>query len=313
MTFAARHPVKLWTREEEVSRCLQETRENARYFPGHRLPDAVQIVADFTQAVSDADLLILATPLIGFRPTLKQLRHTGLLRPLVWVCKGLEAETARLPHQIVAEEIGPDIPCAALSGPSFAEEVARGLPTAITLASRNAEFARETALELHRPHLRIYANDDLPGVEVGGAVKNVMAIATGLCDGLHYGLNARAALMTRGLAEIARLAQHLGAQEHTLMGLSGLGDLILTCTGGLSRNRQVGLKLAENKDLDTILAELGHVAEGVYTVSEAQRLAQQYQVSMPITETLYALFQGQLSSAQVAQALMMRSPTSENS
>ena len=311
MTFAARHPVKLWTREEEVSRCLQETRENARYFPGHRLPDAVQVGADFTEAVSDADLLILATPLIGFRPTLKQLRHTGLLRPLVWVCKGLEAETARLPHQIVAEEIGPDIPCAALSGPSFAEEVARGLPTAITLASRNAEFARETVLELHRPHLRIYANDDLPGVEVGGAVKNVMAIATGICDGLGFGYNSRAALMTRGLAEIARFGVALGGQAATFMGLAGMGDLVLTCTGELSRNRQVGLALAAGKSLSQILAELGHIAEGVSTAREVSRLAVQLGIDMPITQAVDAILHHQLPAAEAVIQLLSRDPKAE--
>ena len=312
MTFGIRHALTLWTREEEVTRTLRETRENKRFLPGHRLPDAVEIADDFSAAVASAELLILATPLIGFRPTLQRLRETGLLRPLLWVCKGLEAESAKLPHQIVAEEIGNELPCGALSGPSFAEEVAQGLPTAATLASQNAEFARRTAAELHGGRLRIYANDDLVGAEIGGAVKNVMAIAAGISDGLGFGHNARAALITRGLAEIARLGVALGGQPATFMGLTGMGDLILTCTGDLSRNRRVGLALAAGKPLAAILEELGHVAEGVSTALEAVALAQGLGIDMPITQAVDAVLHRGEPALAVVERLLSRDPKVES-
>ena len=240
------------------------------------------------------------------------LRETGLLRPLLWVCKGLEAESAKLPHQIVSETIGSNFSCGALSGPSFAEEVARGLPTAITLASHDAAFARQTVLDLHSSHLRLYANNDLPGVEVGGAVKNIMAIATGICDGLGFGYNARAALMTRGLAEIARFGVALGGQASTFMGLAGMGDLVLTCTGELSRNRQVGLAVAAGKKLPQILADLGHIAEGVSTAREVARLATQLGIEMPITEAVDAILHRNMSAMDAVNQLLSRDPRLES-
>lgn len=311
IAFSARHRVTLWTREDDVTQVLQVERENRRFLPGHRLPDSLTIGTDFNASVAGADLLVLATPLAGLRPTLRRLRDAGLVRPLIWVCKGLEAETARLPHQIVAEELGAQALCGALSGPSFAEEVAQGMPTAVTLAASNAEFARATALALHSPRLRIYANDDLPGVEVGGAVKNVMAIATGISDGLGLGLNARAALITRGLAEIARLGEALGGKQKTFMGLAGMGDLILTCTGDLSRNRQVGLALATGKTLPQILADLGHVAEGVSTAREVARLATQLGIEMPITQAVDAILHHNEPAAAAVEKLLSRDPKSE--
>ena len=190
---------------------------------------------------------------------------------MAWLCKGFEAGSGKLPHQVVGEVLGKDALCGALSGPSFAEEVAAGQPTAVSLAANDAAFAREAARQLHSVRLRIYANDDLVGVEVGGAVKNVLAIATGVCDGLGLGLNSRAALMTRGLAEIARLGLALGAERQTFMGLAGMGDLILTCTGDLSRNRRVGLALAQNKSLPQILEELGHEVGMAGRDAEGQR------------------------------------------
>lgn len=311
IAFSARHRVTLWTREDDVTQVMQVERENRRFLPGHRLPDSLTIGTDFNASVAGADLLVLATPLAGLRPTLRRLRDAGLVRPLIWVCKGLEAETARLPHQIVAEELGAQALCGALSGPSFAEEVAQGMPTAVTLAASNAEFARATALALHSPRLRIYANDDLPGVEVGGAVKNVMAIATGISDGLGLGLNARAALITRGLAEIARLGEALGGKQKTFMGLAGMGDLILTCTGDLSRNRQVGLALATGKTLPQILADLGHVAEGVSTAREVARLATQLGIEMPITQAVDAILHHNEPAAAAVEKLLSRDPKSE--
>ena len=311
ITFSARHDVTLWTREEDVTRSMLETRENQRFLPGFLLPESLRIGTDFAESVAGADLLVIATPLIGFRPTLRALRDTGYVKPLIWVCKGLEADTAKLPHQVVADELGDDVPCAVLTGPSFAEEVARGLPLAITLASRDAEFARCMALELHSARFRIYANDDLAGAEVAGAVKNVMAIATGICDGLGFGYNARAALMTRGLAEIARLGVALGGHPNTFMGLAGMGDLILTCTGDLSRNRQVGLALAAGKKLPQILADLGHVAEGVSTAREVARLATQLGIEMPITQAVDSILHHDVPAAEAVEKLLSRDPKTE--
>ena len=311
ITFSARHQVTLWTREEDVTRDMQAHRENRRFLPGFSFPDGLKIAADFKSAVSAADFLIIAAPLVGFRPTLRALREAGEVKPLLWVCKGLEAETALLPHQVVAQELGADVLCGVLTGPSFAEEVAKGLPLAITLASKDGDFAQRMALELHCSRFRIYANDDLPGAEVGGAVKNVMAIATGICDGLGFGLNARAALMTRGLAEIARLAVALGGRGETLMGLAGMGDLILTCTGDLSRNRRVGLELARGSTLDDILRTLGHVAEGVSTAREVVRLAQRSAAEMPICEAVDALLHQGLDARAAVERLLARDPRHE--
>lgn len=311
IAFSRKHAVTLWTREEDVTQTMLTERENKHFFPGHRLPDELIVGTDFTSSVSKAELLVFATPLIGFRPTLRLLREADQVKPLIWVCKGMEAESAKLPHQIVAEELGESALCGALTGPSFAEEVANGLPTAITLAANDAEFASQMARELHSSRLRIYANDDLVGVQVGGAVKNVMAIATGICDGLGLGHNARAALMTRGLAEIARLGVALGGQPNTFMGLAGMGDLILTCTGDLSRNRQVGLALATGKKLPQILADLGHVAEGVSTAREVARLATERGIEMPITQAVNAILHEDVPAAEAVEKLLNRDPKPE--
>jgi len=311
IAFSSKHAVTLWTREADVTREMQAHRENRRFLPGFPLPEGLQIRDDFSASVASADLLVIAAPLAGLRSTLRSVKETGLVRPLIWVCKGLEAGSAKLPHQVVLEELGENVPCGALSGPSFAQEVAHGLPTAVTLASRNGDFARQTALELHSPRLRVYANDDLPGVEVGGAVKNVMAIATGICDGLGFGHNTRAALMTRGLAEIARLGVALGGQQSTFMGLAGMGDLVLTCTGDLSRNRQVGLALAAGKKLPQILKDLGHVAEGVSTAREVARMATERGIDMPITQAVNAILHRDVPAIEAVEMLLNRDPKPE--
>lgn len=311
IAFSGKHAVTLWSREEDVAAELLATRENRRFFPGYRLPDAVTVTTCFESAVAGAELVIVSTPIAGLRPTVERLKALGCRTPVLWVCKGFEAGSGKLPHQVVGEVLGREAVFGALSGPSFAEEVAAGQPTAVALASNHGVFAREVARELHTPRLRIYANDDLVGVEVGGAVKNVLAIASGTCDGLGLGLNSRAALMTRGLAEIARLGIALGAQRDTFMGLAGMGDLILTCTGDLSRNRRVGLALAEDKSLPQILEELGHVAEGVYTAREVDRLARELGVDMPISAAVAAVLDGRLTAAQAVEALMARDPKEE--
>jgi glycerol-3-phosphate dehydrogenase (NAD(P)+) len=312
IAFAARHKVTLWAREEEVVAAMREKRENTRFLPGHPLPDSLLIEADFDAAAASAELLVVATPLAGLRTTLAHLAVIAPKTPLIWVCKGLEAGTAKLPHVIAAETLGPNARYGVLSGPSFAEEVACGLPTAVTLAANNHDFAHETALALHTPRLRIYANDDLAGVEVGGAVKNVLAIATGISDGLGLGLNARAALITRGLAEIARLGEVLGGKRDTFMGLAGMGDLILTSTGDLSRNRRVGLALAAGKTLPQILEELGHVAEGVSTAREVAKLARDLCIEMPITQAVDAILHQGVAAGAAVEKLLSRDPKSES-
>ena len=298
IAFAGKHDLTLWSREEDVAADLVATRENHRFFPGYKLPESVAVATDFDAAVGRAELLIVATPIAGLRPTVERLKAIGCTLPVLWVCKGFEAGSGKLPHQVVTEVLGQQALCGALSGPSFAEEVAAGQPTAVALAANDPAFAREAARQLHTARLRIYANDDLIGVEVGGAVKNVLAIATGVCDGL-------------GLAEIARLGLALGADRQTFMGLAGMGDLILTCTGDLSRNRRVGLALAQNKLLPQILEELGHVAEGVYTAREVDRLSSQLGVDMPISAAVAAVLDGRLSAAQAVEQLMARDPKEE--
>jgi glycerol-3-phosphate dehydrogenase (NAD(P)+) len=310
IAFAGRHAVSLWARAEDCPSEMAQARENRRFLPGFPFPASLQVESDLAAALAPADLAILAAPLAGFRGLLEQLRERAPKLPFLWVCKGLEAGSGLLPHQVVAEAMG-DVVCGVLTGPSFALEVARGLPTAISLAATDASFAVATAHGLHGGNLRIYANDDLIGAEVGGAVKNVLAIATGICDGLGLGLNARAALITRGLAEITRFGEALGASRETFMGLAGMGDLILTCTGDLSRNRRVGLLLAEGKALPEIVRELGHVAEGVPAAREVSRRAAGLGVDMPITRAVTSVLDGRITPRTAVEQLMARDPKHE--
>lgn len=304
--FSISHEVVLWGRDRAHLDEIARTRENARYLRGVRLHEALRCEADFARAATTADLHLVVTPLSGLRTTVRELHRLTPERPVLWACKGFEASSGLLPHEIVAEECGRDAACGVLTGPSFAAEVARGLPAAVTLAARDPDFARHWVGVLHQPRLRIYANTDLVGCEVGGAVKNVMAIAAGVSDGMGFGLNARAALITRGLAEIARLARALGARGETLMGLAGMGDLILTCTGDLSRNRRVGLRLAQGESLEGILRELGHVAEGVTTAREVSRLSRALDVEMPITDAVRRILDQELPPREAVSALLGR-------
>ncbi len=286
---------------------LKVRRENERHLPGFALPQAMDVTADFAHAVTHAQdgLLIVATSLSGLRPLLRSLKPFTVSN-LVWLCKGLEEGTALLPHQVVEQELGNDIACGALSGPSFAQEVARGLPCALTVGSTSAILREKVVTAVHGRTIRVYSTDDLVGVEVGGAVKNILAIATGVADGLGLGMNARAALITRGLAEISRLGTALGGRPETFMGLTGMGDLILTCTGDLSRNRRVGLGLAKGQSLQAIVAELGHVAEGVRCVQAVQQLARVHCIDMPIVDAVASvLFDGE-APQQMIQRLLAR-------
>jgi glycerol-3-phosphate dehydrogenase (NAD(P)+) len=318
IALAARHDVLLWGRNRAAMAAMDAARENSDYLPGFALPPGLRVSGDFGAALAhvldaapgDAPLLIAACPVAGLRPLLEQLKGHAVPN-LVWLCKGFEGGSGMLPHQVVREVLGDAVPGAALSGPSFAQEVARGLPCALTVAS-DSEALRERVVDnVHGGNIRVYSCDDLVGVEVGGAVKNVLAIATGVADGLGLGLNARAALITRGLAEITRLGNALGGRTSTFMGLTGIGDLILTCTGDLSRNRRVGLALAQGKPLDVIVAELGHVAEGVPCAKAVRALARQLGVDMPITNAVAGvLFDGDNAAAMVAQ-LLARDPRDE--
>ena len=306
------HAVTLHARDAAQADALRTDKQNARYLPGVDLPASIEIssapLASLLSSSPDCDLWVIATPMAGLRAALTAM--ADVTAPVVWLCKGLESGTGLMPHEVQAQ-VAPHLKAGALSGPSFALEVARQQPTALVAASAHAPVREAMVQAFHGPALRVYANSDIVGVEVGGAVKNVLAIATGLCDGLNLGLNARAALITRGLAEMTRLGLALGAHSDTFMGLSGLGDLVLTATGELSRNRKVGLLLAQGQSLDQAVTSLGHVAEGVYSARTVMQRARALGVDMPITEAVVALLDARLSPREAVVALMGRDPKGE--
>ncbi|MEY4729012.1 MAG: hypothetical protein RL020_170 [Pseudomonadota bacterium] len=305
INLAQKHTVTLWGRDAAHLAQLASTHENQRYLPGCKLPENIRIEKNLADALRGCELVLSVVPTNGLRATLVELKKLNSTAPIVWACKGFEAGTSKLPHEIVAEIYG-DVICGVLSGPSFALEVAQGKPAALTLASSHADFAQKISQQLHGPRLRVYSSTDVVGVELGGALKNVMAIAAGISDGMQLGHNARAAMITRGLAEISRLGAKLGGQSETFMGLTGLGDLVLTCTGDLSRNRKVGVELAKGKALENILHDLGHVAEGVSTAREAARLATQHHIDMPITTAVCMVLEGKAAPAAALEALLSR-------
>ena len=304
--------VSLHARDAAQAKAMQQQRRNERYLPGVDLPEGLTIssgsLAVLAQQAQPEDLFVIATPMAGLRQVLQAL--VGVPGSVAWLCKGFEAETGLMPHEVQAQ-VAPHLKAGALNGPSFAQEVARSQPTALVAASPHASVREALVQAFHGASLRVYANEDIVGVEVGGAVKNVLAIATGLCDGLELGLNARAALITRGLAEMTRLGVALGAKPETFMGLSGLGDLVLTATGDLSRNRKVGLLLAQGLSLEQAVTSLGHVAEGVYSARTVHQRARQLGVDMPITEAVVALLDGRLKASEAVQVLMGRGPRGE--
>ena len=320
ISASQRHRVSLGVRDPGQFESMRRDRVNTRYLPGFMLPEAIELMqlGSAGPATEQVDLIIIGTPMSGLRPSLERLRSAA--QPVAWLCKGFElprpataaaaSALGLLAHE-VAEQVAPGLRAGALSGPSFAQEVARGQPTALVAASPHESVRMALVAAFHGPSLRVYANEDLVGVEVGGAVKNVMAIATGLCDGLELGLNARAALITRGLAEMTRLGLALGARAETFMGLSGLGDLALTATGDLSRNRRVGLLLAQGRSLPQALASLGHVAEGVPTARAVLQRAESLGLDMPITRSVVQLLDGRLQPAAAVAQLMGRSATAE--
>lgn len=310
--------VTLWARDAQQAEEMRARRENRRYLPGVNLPPSLTVISGPLQAPSTAlaraDLVVIGTPMSGLRGMLQVLAEHPA--PVAWLCKGFEAPLENEPaagllgHEVRAQ-VAPRLKAGVLSGPSFAQEVAKGQPTALVAASEHASVREVLVAAFHSPTLRVYANDDIVGVEVGGAVKNLLAIATGLCDGLDLGLNARAALITRGLTEMTRLGVALGARADTFMGLSGLGDLVLTATGDLSRNRKVGQLLAQGKSLSQAVDSLGHVAEGVYSARTVVQRARLLGVDMPISEAVVALLEGRLKPAQAVAALMGRDPKEE--
>lgn len=305
------HAVTLWARDAALCEMMRGSRVNERYLPQHAVPPEVRITSELSEALS-CDLALVAVPTGALRETLRRIEALRWHGGVIWLCKGFEPHTGKLPHQVCEEVRGRALPHGVLSGPSFADEVARGLPTAVTVAASDVAFASETARALHGGSLRVYCGEDVVGMEVAGALKNVMAIAAGICDGLALGHNARAALITRGLAEIMRLGTRMGGRAETFMGLAGLGDLILTCTGDLSRNRRVGLRLGHGEALSAILAELGHVAEGVNTAREVDRLADTLRVDMPITRAVCRVLDDPTAGHAVVQELLQREPKFEH-
>jgi len=302
----AAHPTRLWARDAEQVKRMRSSRRNASYLPEVVLPPALQVGNDIDSALGYAagGIVVIATPMAGLEPLLARL-PASLDATVLWLCKGFQEGTGALGHEI-ARTVRPSAKVGVLSGPSFALEVARAQPTALVAASSDASVRTAAVTAFHHANMRIYTSADPVGVEVGGAVKNVLAIATGIADGLALGLNARAALITRGLAEMTRLGVALGAQPETFTGLSGLGDLVLTATGDLSRNRQVGLMLAQGLDLARILEKLGHVAEGVYCADTVTRLAHEHGVAMPIADAVSAVIHRRLAPRDAVVQLMRR-------
>lgn len=306
------HRVKLWDRDAAHLQAIAEARENRRYLPGIPMPDGIQPITELDKALQDNDYVLCVVPSAGFRDVLQKTRALiGSRFNLVWASKGLEPGSGKFLHQIVDEELPGHSAIAALSGPSFAAEVARGLPTAVTVASKNAEHATAVAALFHCPRFRAYTCEDVIGVELGGSIKNVLAIAAGISDGLGYGANARAALITRGLAEIMRLGGRLGGHRETFMGLAGVGDLVLTCTDDQSRNRRLGLALGRGTALDQAVADIGQAIEGLHTAKELDALATQHDVEMPITgQVKRVLFDGEPAVTAV-ENLLTRDPKPE--
>jgi glycerol-3-phosphate dehydrogenase (NAD(P)+) len=306
------HRTILWGIETAELDAMARDRLNQRYLPGVTLPAGVEIEHDFARAVAQAGQLLVVVPSHAFREVLE--RAKPLLKPgqrVAWATKGFELATGKLPHQVADEVLGPGVPTAVLSGPTFAKEVGAGLPSAMTVASRDEAYAMELARGISGQSFRVYASGDMVGVEVGGAVKNVIAIGAGISDGLGYGANTRVALITRGLAEMMRLGVALGAERETFMGLAGLGDLVLTCTDDQSRNRRCGLALAAGKTAEQAQAEIGQVVEGVLAARAVREVAKRLGVVMPISEQVYSVLYEGAPVRQAVAALMGRTIKAE--
>jgi len=305
--------VCLWGHEPAFMEKLSRERQNAQFLPDVRFPDKLRVATDLSLAVQHSRDLLVVVPSHAFREVLTRALPSLTARTrIVWATKGLETGTGKFMHEVLEEIPGMHCPAAVLSGPTFAREVAAGLPTAMTVASTNPAFANHLASCLQADVMRIYTSDDVIGVELGGTVKNVLAIAAGIADGLGLGANCRAALITRGLAEIIRLGDAMGARRETLMGLSGIGDLILTCTDNQSRNRRLGLALGKGRPVDMAVQDIGQVVEGFNTAHEVVQLARRYRVEMPISEQVYQVLYDGLSPAAAVQNLLSRESRAES-
>ncbi len=303
----AGHPTRLWSRDPAQQVAMAKSRRNSRYLPDAPFPENLSVVRSFDEALDGVSEILIAVPSHALRSLLKEI--APLLTTdarLAWATKGFELETGLLPHQVARAVLGTTRSFAVLSGPTFAREVGVGLPTAMTIASADAEFANALARSLSASNFRAYTSTDIIGVEVGGATKNVLAVGAGLADGLGFGANTRVALITRGLVEMTRLGVALGAQRETFMGLAGLGDLVLTCTDDQSRNRRFGLLLAAGKSVDEALREIGQVVEGYLAARAVHQVAAREKVEMPICEGIYSLLYEGLPAREVVKALMAR-------
>jgi glycerol-3-phosphate dehydrogenase (NAD(P)+) len=306
------HRTLLWGRQDDHLDRLRDDRENQQYLPGAMFPDSLEIRPDLQAALREAPNILIAVPSHALRSVLEMVRP--MMRPdarIAWATKGFEVETGKLPHQVAREVLGDEIPMAVLSGPTFAREVGDGLPSAMTVAASDEEYARQVAENVSSETFRAYTSTDIVGVEVGGAVKNVLAIGAGICDGLGYGANTRIALITRGLVEMERLGVALGAQPATFMGLAGMGDLVLTCTDNLSRNRRMGLALASGKTVEEAEAEIRQVVEGVKAAEAVHKVAGRAGVEMPICEQIYRILYEGAPPEEAVGALMQRALKSE--
>jgi glycerol-3-phosphate dehydrogenase (NAD(P)+) len=306
-------PTNLWGRDKNKMQRISKERCNSFFLPKIYFPELLNIEHDFSQLILAADIILVAVPSHAFRATIKSIKQAKSAIPnLCWASKGLELGSQKLLHEIVIEEFDNQLSYAVISGPTFATEVATGLPTAVTIASNNSDFVSQLASLFHNDTFRPYISADVVGLEIGGAVKNVLAIAAGIADGLGYGANTRAALITRGIAEMSRLALKLGAKSETIMGLSGVGDLLLTCTDNQSRNRRMGLAIGNGKTIEQAQKEINQVVEGIQTAKEIYSLAARHQVKMPIVEQVYNVLYNNMSAKQAVINLLKRDYTHEH-
>lgn len=306
------YDVSLWAHHADHAEAMSQQRSNERYLPGIHFPEKLIVSADLESVTSQSDTILIVVPSHAFRSTLVAIKpFLNSKHRIVWGTKGLEPGSQKLLHQQAREELGDNISLAVISGPTFAKEVAMKQPGAVTVASKDNDFANDVALALHNDHFRAYTSNDIIGVEIGGAAKNVMAIAAGVADGLGFGANTRAALIARGLTEISRLGVALGGQQETFIGLTGLGDLVLTCTDNQSRNRRFGIAMGKGENREQAVADIGQVVEGINTAQEIYGLAQQYQVEMPITEQVYKVLYEGVSPKEAVSSLFNRDPKPE--
>jgi glycerol-3-phosphate dehydrogenase (NAD(P)+) len=311
MQLARNGTTYLWGRNPQHLEDMQRSRSNEAYLPGVQFPEDLILEKDLKKAIESCDAVLVVSPSDAFAEILHKIQPFIQDRPLAWASKGFEPGSGRFLHEVAEEIVGKSRPIALVTGPSFAKDVAYGKPTLVAVASSNESFAHDVAHALHNEKFRVYISDDMIGAELGGAVKNVLALATGICDGMQLGDNTRAAILTRGMAEMMRLGAAMNCKPETLMGLSGLGDLVLTCTGDLSRNRRMGLALGAGKTIEQAKKEIGQVVEGIGTADEVIRLAKKYKVDMPISEHVWHVVNGRMTPQEAVTELMSRGPRQE--